>query len=38
MVREQFTEAQVALALRHAEAGTSVAEIMWRLGVNEQNW
>ena len=35
MGRRQFTEEQIAFALRQAESGTSVAEIIRRLGVSE---
>jgi putative transposase len=35
MGRKQYTEEQIAFALRHAESGTPVAEIILRLGVSE---
>ena len=36
MGRKQYTEEQIAFALRQAESGTPVAEIIRRLGVSEQ--
>jgi predicted transcriptional regulator len=36
MGKKTFTEAQIASALRQAEAGTSVLEICRKLGVTEQ--
>lgn len=38
MGRKQYTEEQIAFALRQAESGTSVAEIIRRLGVSEQTF
>ena len=38
MGRNQYTEEQIAFALRQAESGTSVAEIIRRLGVSEQTF
>jgi putative transposase len=35
MKRKRFTEAQIAFALRQAESGTPVAEIIRRLGISE---
>jgi hypothetical protein len=34
--RKQYTEEQIAFALRQAESGPPVAEINRRLGVSEQ--
>ena len=38
MGRKQYTEEQIAFALRQAESGTPVAEIIRRLGVSEQTF
>ena len=38
MKQKQFTEAQIAFALRQAESGTPVAEICRKLGVTEQSF
>ena len=38
MKGEKFTEEQIAFALRQAESGTPVAEIIRRLGVSEQTF
>ena len=35
MKRKRYTEAQIAFALRQAESGTPVAEIIRRLGITE---
>ena len=35
MKRKRFTEAQIAFALRQAESGTPVAEIIRKMGVSE---
>ena len=35
MKRKRFTESQIAFALRQAESGTPVAEIIRRLGISE---
>ena len=35
MKRKQFTEEQIAFALRQAEAGTSVEEVCRKLGISE---
>ena len=35
MKRKRFTEEQIAIALRQAEAGTSVEEVRRKLGVGE---
>jgi transposase-like protein len=36
MGKKQFSEEQIAFALRQAESGTSVAEIIRKLGISEQ--
>jgi putative transposase len=38
MKKSRFTEAQIAFALRQAESGTSVAEIIRKLGISEQTF
>ena len=38
MGRKQYTKEQIAFALRQAESGTPVAEIIRRLGVSEQTF
>jgi putative transposase len=38
MGRKQYTEEQIAFALRQAESGTPVAEIIRRRGVSEQTF
>ncbi len=38
MKRKRFTESQIAFALRQAESGTSVAEIVRKLGISEQTF
>jgi putative transposase len=38
MKTSKFTDEQIALALRHAEAGTPVGEICRKLGVSEQSF
>ena len=35
MKRKRFTEAQIAFALRQAESGTPVSEVIRKLGVSE---
>jgi putative transposase len=35
MKKKQFTEAQIAFALRQAEAGTPVSEIIRKMGISE---
>jgi putative transposase len=35
MKRKRFTEAQIAFALRQAESGTPVAEIIGKMGISE---
>jgi len=35
MMKKQFTEAQIAFALRQAESGTPVAEIIRKMGISE---
>jgi len=34
-MKKQFTEAQIAFALRQAESGTPVAEIIRKMGISE---
>jgi putative transposase len=38
MGRKQYTEEQIAFALRQAESGTPLAEIIRRRGVSEQTF
>ncbi len=38
MGKKQYTEEQIAFALRQVESGTPVAEIIRRLGVSEQTF
>jgi len=38
MGKKHFTEEQIAFALRQAEAGTSVAEVIRKLGISEQTF
>ena len=38
MKTSKFTDEQIALALRHAEASTPVGEICRKLGVSEQSF
>jgi len=35
MKKKQFTEAQIAFALRQAESGTPVAEVIRKMGISE---
>ena len=35
MKKKQFTEAQIAFALREAESGTSVGEVIRKMGISE---
>jgi len=35
MGKKHFTEQQIAFALRQAESGTSVAEVIRKLGISE---
>jgi putative transposase len=35
MKKKQFTEAQIAFALRQAESGTPVAEMIRKMGISE---
>ena len=35
MKKKQFTEAQIAFALRQAESGTPIAEIIRKMGISE---
>jgi len=34
-MKKRFTEAQIAFALRQAESGTSVAEIIRKMGIED---
>jgi putative transposase len=36
MGKKHFTEKQIAFTLRQAESGTSVAEVIRKLGISEQ--
>ena len=38
MSRKRFTEEQIAFALRQHESGTSVAEIVRKMGITEQSF
>jgi hypothetical protein len=38
MGKKHFTEEQIAFSLRQTESGTSVAEIIRKLGVSEQTF
>lgn len=38
MKRKKFTDEQIAFALRQAEGGTAVAEIVRKMGVSEQTF
>jgi putative transposase len=38
MGKNRFTEEQIAFALRQAESGTPVAEIIRKLGISEQTF
>ena len=38
MKRKRYTESQIAFALRQAESGTPVAEIIRKLGISEQTF
>ena len=38
MKRKRYTEEQIAFALRQHEAGTSVADIVRKLGISEQTF
>lgn len=38
MKKKRFTEEQIAFALRQAEAGTPVTEVIRKIGVSEQTF
>jgi putative transposase len=38
MRKKMFSEEQIALSLREAEAGTPVTEVCWKMGVSEQSF
>ncbi len=38
MKKKRYTEAQIAFALRQAESGTPVAEIVRKLGISEMTF
>ncbi len=38
MAKKNFSEEQIAFALRQAESGTSVAEVIRKLGISEQTF
>ena len=38
MKKGRFTEEQIAFALRQAEAGTPVAEVIRKMGISEQTF
>jgi len=37
-MKKRFTEAQIAFALRQAESGTPVSEIIRKMGISEQTF
>ena len=38
MKRKRYTDEQIAFALRQAESGTPVVEIVWKMGISEQTF
>ena len=38
MKKKQYTEEQIAFALRQADTGTPVAEVIRRMGISEQTF
>jgi Transposase. len=38
MKKSTFTEEQIAFALRQAELGTSVSEVIRKMGISEQTF
>ena len=38
MKKSRFTEEQIAYALKQAETGTPVAEVLRRMGISEQTF
>ena len=38
MKKSKFTEEQIAFALKQAETGTSVTEVIRKLGISEQTF
>ncbi len=38
MKKNRFTEEQIAFALKQAETGTPVAEVLRRMGISEQTF
>jgi putative transposase len=38
MKRKRYTEEQIAFALRQAESGTAVAEVVRKMGISEQTF
>ena len=38
MKKSRYTEEQIAFALKQAETGTAVAEVIRRMGVSEQTF
>jgi putative transposase len=38
MKKSRFTEEQIAFALKQAETGTPVAEVIRRMGISEQTF
>jgi putative transposase len=41
MKKTRFTEQQIAFALKQADTGTAVAEVVWKMGISEAtfyNW
>jgi putative transposase len=37
-MKKKFTEEQIAFALKQAEHGTSVAEVIRKMGITEQTY
>lgn len=38
MKKSRYTDEQIAFALKQAETGTPVAEVIWRMGISEQTF
>ncbi len=37
-MKRKFTEEQIAFALKQAETGTPVVEVIWKMGISEQTY